>query len=74
MPIYEYVCQQCQKPFDLIVRGEVKPTCPFCQSQELVKQFSAFAVGNGQSQTPVEAAACGTCGDPRGPGACRWNN
>jgi putative FmdB family regulatory protein len=71
MPIFEYVCQECDHPFEALVYGVQKATCPKCQSQKLAPQVSLFAVAAKGSARPSSApAACGTCGDPRGPGAC----
>lgn len=72
MPIYEYACQQCQHEFELLVRSDTVPACPLCGGHELEKCLSLFATT--ASGGPVEAAttACGTCGNPAGPGACRW--
>lgn len=72
MPIYEYLCQQCSHRFQVLVRGATTPSCPSCTSTELELQFSVFAVG-GKHQRLADRqgpAPCGTCGDPRGPGAC----
>jgi putative FmdB family regulatory protein len=75
MPIYEYICRACSHQFETLVTGERQPSCPSCQGRQLEKQLSVFAVSaKSQSSTPVAApAACGTCGDPRGSGACRLN-
>lgn len=71
MPIYEYSCKQCGTAFEELVWGEATPPCPSCESTEVEKQLSRFAVGSGgQNPTQVGAGSCGTCGDPRGPGAC----
>lgn len=73
MPIYEYVCTRCQHAFEALVYGSERPRCPQCESQELEKQFSAFAP-RGETQPERGApGGCGTCGDPRGPGACSMN-
>lgn len=75
MPILEYVCRECAHQFEAIVLGSKVPVCPACQSSELQKRFSVFAVG-GQSDKFAATApvgACGACGDPRGPGACAMN-
>jgi putative FmdB family regulatory protein len=72
MPIFEYVCQNCQHAFEALVFGRDKAACPKCQSKKLSPQLSIFAVSakghTGASAAPV--GACGSCGDPRGPGAC----
>jgi putative FmdB family regulatory protein len=73
MPIYEYVCKNCRHAFELLVSGSSKPKCPKCESGKLEKQHSVFAanVKEGGRGTPqMSPAPCGTCNDPRGPGAC----
>jgi putative FmdB family regulatory protein len=76
MPLYEYQCQSCQHQFELLVREQTVLACPSCKSDDLVKQLSVFAVGAAttRSSLPMASAGpCGTCGDPRGPGACSMN-
>src|SRR4051812_48559981 len=75
MPIYEYICQGCQARFETLVTAERRPSCPACQGQSLEKQLSVFAVSTKSSSSASMPAAggCGTCGDPRGPGACSLN-
>src|SRR5262245_51694235 len=72
MPIYEYVCSSCEHRFETLVRGSEKPSCPKCQGSDLDKQFSVFGVGGRSTDFGASAGpgAYGTCGDPRGPGAC----
>jgi putative FmdB family regulatory protein len=74
MPIYEYVCRDCGERFERLVHGNATPSCPACEGARLDKQFSVFAVGARPTAASRPApAACGTCGDPRGPGACSLN-
>jgi putative FmdB family regulatory protein len=75
MPIFEYVCRECRKEFEALVRGEMVVKCPACTSTKLEKQLSVFApaTGNGGQSRELPTAACGSCGDPRGPGACSLN-
>lgn len=73
MPIYEYICQDCQKRFETLVTAERKPACPSCQGQSLEKQLSVFAVSAKSESSMPTMGGCGTCGDPRGPGACSLN-
>jgi len=74
MPIFEYVCQQCKHQFEAIVLGTQKAACPKCESKRLSQQLSSFAVRGEKSQESASpSAACGSCGDPRGPGACSMN-
>ena len=76
MPIFEYVCKECQHEFEALVFGKQKAECPRCQSKKLEPQLSIFAVsakGGATSQpsfSPESAGPCGSCGDARGPGAC----
>jgi putative FmdB family regulatory protein len=71
MPLYEYRCRKCDHRFERFVSGQPRVTCPDCESGDVEKLLSAFAVGNGGSARPSEApGGCGSCGDPRGPGAC----
>jgi len=71
MPIFEYVCEQCHHEFEALVFGKDKAECPKCQSKKLQPQLSVFAVSakSGAIAAP-SAGPCGSCGDPRGPGAC----
>ena len=74
MPIYEYQCVDCRHDFEAIVQRGAAPACPSCESRSLQKRLSAFAVGRpGDSVTEPLTPACGTCGDPRGAGACSMN-
>jgi putative FmdB family regulatory protein len=75
MPIFEYVCRDCDHRFETIVRGDAVPTCPSCSGRELEKQLSVFAVSTRTAPGPASSrlAPCGSCGDPRGPGACSLN-
>jgi putative FmdB family regulatory protein len=74
MPIFEYVCQQCDHKFEAIVLSKQKAACPKCESKRLNQQLSSFAVRGEKSQeAPSTGGACGSCGDPRGPGSCSMN-
>lgn len=74
MPIFEYVCQDCNHRFELLVHGSTEASCPKCETTKLTKQFSAFGVGATTSWTTSSGSgACGSCGDPRRPGSCSMN-
>src|SRR5206468_3487971 len=71
MPIFEYVCNQCHHGFEMLVFGRDKASCPKCKSKDLAPQLSVFAVAaKGGTASPSGPSACGSCGDPRGPGSC----
>jgi putative FmdB family regulatory protein len=53
MPIYEYVCMQCESHFEELVRmGEDAAACPDCGAANVRKQFSVFAT-HGAGEQPV---------------------
>ena len=74
MPLFEYDCKSCATRFELLVRGSEQPKCPACQGTAVERRLSVFAAHvNGSSRAAEAPVACGTCGDPRGPGACSIN-
>lgn len=73
MPIFEYICKDCDHGFEALVYGSQKAECPKCHSRKLAPQLSVFAMsakGSAASAPSPMAGGCGSCGDPRGPGAC----
>jgi putative FmdB family regulatory protein len=69
MPIFEYVCKDCGKPFEKIVpRYDSPADCTHCHSANVEKQLSVFAVA-GPSRQDVSDAGCGRCGAAQ-PGMC----
>ena len=44
MPLYLYICRACQHEFETLVRAGSEPVCPTCQSRDLERQPSSFAV------------------------------
>jgi len=72
MPIFEYVCTRCHHEFEALVFGKEKAECPKCHGKKLEPQLSVFAAvaSKGTASSPMAAGPCGSCGDPRGPGAC----
>ncbi len=70
MPIYEYVCPQCNVRFDrLQPAGTSHAECPDCglPSKKALSLFSAFVSTDGDFAEPV--AGMGGCGGCAG-GAC----
>ncbi len=72
MPIFEYVCKECDHQFEALVYGKEKAECPKCHGRKLVPQLSVFAVSakSAASSAAQTTGACGSCEDPRGPGSC----
>lgn len=54
MPLYEYHCRNCGRPFERLLgmsQADQSQACPTCGSQETQRQVSAFAVaGSSQSR------------------------
>ena len=73
MPIFEYICNDCERRFEAVVRGAESPICPSCSSKSLNQQLSSFSVGSSEKSFSSSPSPCGSCGDPRGPGACSRN-
>jgi putative FmdB family regulatory protein len=75
MPIFEYVCKECQHEFEALIYGSEKAECPKCHGAKLDARLSVFAVSTKAATTTVPSVgACGSCGDPRGPGACSFGD
>lgn len=67
MPIYEYVCRDCEEQAELLVQGSQQPECPKCGSQKLTKLLSVVAAPGRDSSTasapPRPGGSCGAgCG------------
>ena len=49
MPIFEYVCKECQHQFEALVYGKEKAACPKCESKKLrAKALRVRGVGEGR--------------------------
>jgi putative FmdB family regulatory protein len=76
MPIYEYACAGCGHAFEELIFGDEQPVCPRCSSAQAERMPSVFQTRGAATRAvpprplPGAGGACGTCGDPRGPGAC----
>jgi putative FmdB family regulatory protein len=74
MPIYEYVCKDCEKPFEkLVFSGKEKVACPNCGGRRHALQLSVVATPaklgstpsyceTGGSTQPGGMGGCGNCG------------
>ena len=56
MPIYEYVCMQCESHFEELVRNHAQPDCPECGAADVRKQLSVFAAHASATQVSVNPA------------------
>jgi putative FmdB family regulatory protein len=61
MPIYEYVCMECESHFEELVRNGEAVSCPDCESARVEKQFSVFATHGVSSQPSFGGGGGGGC-------------
>ena len=60
MPIYEYVCEQCNERFEKIVINKQEAiSCPKCGSKKAAIQLSVFATAGGGSSSPSGGSSGG---------------
>ncbi len=69
MPIYEYVCMECESHFEELVRGEQQVACPDCAATNVSRQFSTFAV-HGATKLPSPSYGGGGGGGGCCGGSC----
>ena len=52
MPRYEFLCEQCKKPFERIMtiseRDKARVTCPTCKGTKVTPQLVRFMVQTGK--------------------------
>jgi putative FmdB family regulatory protein len=68
MPLYEFVCQDCRRRFEALVRrfGDAV-SCPACAGGRVEKQLSTFALASGggasvsvgERPRPATGGCCG---------------
>ncbi len=76
MPVYEYICSQCQNHAELLVPSfSAKPACPECGSKKMDRQLSVFAAHIGaKNRTPCTSGACpSTQGSSCASGKCPFS-
>jgi putative FmdB family regulatory protein len=65
MPIFEYRCRDCGSKFEKILLSQAEPVrCQRCQSSDLDRLLSVFAVSGSGGQPASEGGPC-PCGAPR---------
>jgi putative FmdB family regulatory protein len=69
MPIYEYVCDDCETHFEkIVINKQQEISCPKCASKKATIQLSVFATaGNGGSSSPSGSTSGSSSG---GGGSC----
>jgi putative FmdB family regulatory protein len=70
MPLYEYVCRECDHNFEALVFGaDDETTCPKCEGHKVEKHFSVPA--RPRSEATALPMGCDSSLPPCGPGCCR---
>jgi putative FmdB family regulatory protein len=62
MPIFEYICKDCNRRFEALIMGSRQAACPDCHGRNLAQQFSVFAAGAPRAYTGTGAPATAACG------------
>ena len=74
MPIYEFICKECNSKAEILLRSansEVSPTCPYCNSTKMERMISRFAYHQSEqmrrdaSRSSIRDATTGGINDPR---------
>ena len=66
MPVYEYLCEDCDTKFEELIRSdsdEETLTCSHCKSASVVRLFSAFGFSSGNSfvSSSENSGGCSSC-------------
>jgi putative FmdB family regulatory protein len=74
MPLFEYQCRDCEKPFEAFVTADRTPECPACHGTNLAKLLSRPGMV-GAAAVPAGAEGCGMPSAPMcGGGRCGCGN
>ena len=62
MPIYEYLCKDCNFEFETLVRSSSqKIECTKCKSDQVEKKFSTFGMKSDGKFTSSRGSSCSDC-------------
>ena len=69
MPIYEYVCSDCESKFEIlqpISQAGEGAACPSCQqsAEQVFSVFACFSVDERGLSSPVGGSSCSGCAAP----------
>jgi putative FmdB family regulatory protein len=63
VPIYEFVCMECESHYEELVPMGENADCPECASANVRKQFSVFAAHGVEGPAAFGGGCCGgSCG------------
>jgi putative FmdB family regulatory protein len=64
MPLFEYVCNACRAPFEILHKGAERReliACPACGAKDATKKFSSFAASVKGASAALPSCASGDC-------------
>lgn len=74
MPIYDFLCRECEHRFDDLVSADAvdRAACPQCTSGDVVKLYAPFAVhtSGDAGGMPLPASCAAPAGGARSGGCC----
>ena len=74
MPIYEYVCNDCQTRYEqLVMSSTQKIECPKCASRRHTLQLSVFSAGKSSNGSASATASPASGGCACTPSTCGCN-
>jgi len=71
MPLYEFVCEDCQHEAELLVGRTERPSCPACGSRRMEKLMSVSAGRIAGGSLPLASACPPPEAGPCSPHCCR---
>lgn len=70
MPVFEYLCNECNTKYDIYHKSTSNPEevkCPKCESKDHKKLLSSFSASV-SAESSYDSCASGNCGIPSGGG------
>jgi putative FmdB family regulatory protein len=62
MPIYEFICTDCEQPFEeLVLSSSAEVVCPSCGSDKLERAMSTFSYSSGGKYSSSKGSGCDDC-------------
>ena len=63
MPIYEYICEDCNEHFEkIVINKQQEISCPKCSGKKAAIQLSVFAASSSGGSSTPSGGGGGCCG------------